>query len=150
MNTNTTVNTTSTSVPSNSDIPTVGHIFVVPNMAAKASDFFSPNNLREKVEAAGFTIGSEDELMVEVWAVSDQSSNWSCHSFKSGPRRGAYWTGYLPLSALKGKKEGVALQVVDPQGATVNLICQQQGFRYERAGTFEEAVAKVTQPRTRR
>jgi len=117
-------------------------LFVVPNPAAPLSSFFNPEHTRSRIEAAGFDCG-EDEVLVEVWATSDRSSNWSCHAFDKS-RSNGYWTSYLPLSALEDIKEGDFLEAIDPTGETVMLRASQLNFRYRRAGTFEQALQLVT------
>ena len=140
-----TTNTPSASTTPNTptNIPTVGHIFIIPNPASSLDEFWRPEFVIEDVEAAGFTIEDDNEVMVEVWATSDQSSNWSCHSFKDHPERTG-WTRNLPYGVLKDKKEGDLLKVVDPTGSTVYLRCVQEDFRYWHVGNFQQALAKVT------
>ena len=140
-----------------------GYIFVVPNKASKISrdtDYAKENFEIYKKEFGD--VVTEDN-MVQIWAHNapeeGQQSNWSDHgvptevlekagipNFQCGFWRDGLFHSYLPASWLKDKKEGEHLYLSYENGtekAYFDLVCQQQNYRYEQFGNFEDVVERV-------
>lgn len=69
-----------------------------------------------------------DMIYVELWLTCDEYENVAAHG---GPIRATFF----PLHLFKGKKEGDVIEIGD-----YSVTLQQQGFRYQRFGLFEDVL----------
>lgn len=143
-------------------------IFVIPNSAGKVSDFFDPEqvirNATEVCEANGITFDPENDYLIETWYHSKQlgCDNIPDHNIYFEDEEGNKWIlgsncgRYLPAKLFEGHKEGDTITIKLPMWLTknysensedviaeINLTLQQQGYRYQRFGDFEEVVEYV-------
>lgn len=122
-----------------------GCMFIVPNGIVSQTSAFVAQSAREdwvrRLAWAGIEVRPED-LLVQVWWTSENCDNWRCHSWDEWPSLFGNIPDRLPARLFDGKKEGdkISFRLGDID-AEVEL--RQLGFRYQWAGAFEQALARL-------
>ena len=136
-----------------------GDIFIIPNEAIMFNAFgHSKEWLGLKLEKhLGITPG-EYEKLVHMWITSEKASNWdhpgglqeeigieyNMLDESKNNRLMGYFPSRLPESILQGKKEGDIIRLHHKEyDIDIELTCKQQGYRYQRFGTFEQVLEYV-------
>lgn len=122
-----------------------GCMFIIPNgPVSQASQFVSETARREwarRLSWANIEVRPED-LLVQVWWSSEDCDNWRSHKWDEWPTLFGNIPDRLPARIFEGKKEGdkISFRLGDID-AEVEL--RQLGFRYQWAGPFEQALARL-------
>lgn len=134
-----------------------GKIFIIPNLAAKESDFLSSiDGIKTQVKNIFGIEPKPDCKWVQIWATNQEFSNWRDHGtpwediLEYDPIDQDYsFPGWVPDHLLEGKLEGDHIDSeFDLPGTNIRikltLTCQQLRFRYERFGNFQEVLKYVS------
>lgn len=122
-----------------------GCMFIVPNQVVSQTSAFVAQSTREdwvrRLAWAGIEV-HPDDLLVQVWWTDENCDNWRCHSSREWPSLFGNIPDRLPARLFDGKKEGdkISFRLGDID-AEVEL--RQLGFRYQWAGPFEQALARL-------
>jgi len=123
-----------------------GCMFIVPNGIVSQTSAFVAQSTREdwvrRLTWAGIEVRPED-LLVQVWWTNENCDNWRCHLSREWPALFGNIPDRLPARLFDGKKEGdkISFRLGGDIDAEVEL--RQLGFRYEWAGPFEQALARL-------
>lgn len=121
-----------------------GIIFVIPNLSInerrEGSDYMSRwiTLNQKRFEPLGITLNNE-ETYVQVWVGDEEVDNWTCNK----EALGQMFPGWLPLSILKGVKEGDTIKL-KWNDEDLELTANQLGCRYRNFGKFEEVLKSVS------
>lgn len=143
-------------------------IFIVPNSAAKISNYFNPENALTEMNTLckdnGCQFDPDRDLLIQVWMCSDdlKSDNLDGHgfSFRMDDNRYVVWGRSIPSripASMINMKEGEtkiinlnnieAENFLDDSKVSVNLQltvkASQLDYRYRGFGKFEDAMRCV-------
>lgn len=130
-------------------LPTLrGKVFVVPNLAMSASNYFGQERYAEwvreqRVDHADIlshdTHDVEHDRFVQVWCHGEDSKDWGSHGVTGIE---GYFPSHLPAAWFEGLNEGDIIAIVC-RNVRVYLMCDQRGGRYSFAGDFGHAFSSV-------
>lgn len=146
---NNTNNTNNSSTNNNSTISF--EAFIVPNNLVKWETM--PNYLKERLAAdlRRFGIEPDEGEYAQVWILSESLGleNATDHGLDREvcetlgldyAKRGYYAPGYLPVSLIRGLKEGDSVTTTSENGTNIVIKFEQKPYRYGRFGRFEEVL----------
>ena len=137
-----------------------GNIFIIPNKAEKLSRY-EPHSkmwLLGQLDFFGIEPEKHDDLMIDIWVTSEKEENWGHFGgFQNEAnvvfdeddesrknRMLGYFPSHIPEHVFRGKKEGDIIRLHHKEyGIDIELTCKQQGYRYQRFGTFEQVLEYV-------
>jgi hypothetical protein len=139
-----------------------GDIFIVPNLPR-----YECGKCKNDVKKTFSIKMHPNEPLIEVWAASNESNNWSSNPH---PILKRIFPNYLPINLLADKKEGDVINITLDENfiraynekikndfeecfiplfniahtkLQIQLTCKQVGYRYENYGSFENALQSV-------
>jgi hypothetical protein len=145
--------------------------FVIPNRAVRLVEFSKQpwmndvyKYLLEMASLNNIELNDDDEI-IQLWFHSEEleSDNLCDHGFNIRLNNGRMVSfrpkalQWVPLKLLESINEGDSLLLISPSSSNFNIkrqssvdailhismICQQQGYRYQSFGNFEDVVKKV-------
>ena len=134
--------------------------FIIPNASVKFEEGMSQSIVARAKRLMDVDIKVGDQL-VELWFAPKEKTEagdnlashyWCFQSLlgieepedKGAGRMLGYFPQYLPKSLFMGVKEGDKRTFDCPEyEAKIEVTFQQQGYRYQRFGNFEDVLSKI-------
>jgi hypothetical protein len=131
----------------------LGDVFIIPNGSIRLGDCWDKENIInffKEIFGGDYEV-NENEHVIQCWFTDRNyeelksnhmptSENWANHGHPLLGIDPGEWVEVMPLSKLKGLKEGDTLDIKF-HGFDISLRATQLQYRYRRFGKFEDVVA---------